>query len=235
MKQWLPIISLRTVITKRTRYRVIPSPTWSLLGDNYTLPPQTSGTPTIHNLSVESENIFFKAKLWYHISNSTMTKHRCLHIQSSNAWQTTDQNSVTLQNYVLSLGVSKLRCLLWVCAGTHRIAGISKTSLCILVSKVLPNTKQTPSELSSVWSLFNLCVSHTEMCVPSTFFCIYNSLTSEYWITVSKLSFTASWLKHCFHTGLKEPVHGLEGARTGIGGSVTAGRRAYSQKIFSIL
>lgn len=85
MKQKLPILNLNSIITKRTRYRDIPSHTWILLGDNYTLPRQTSGTPTFHNLSVETENIF-KAKLWYYISKSPMTKHCCLHIQSSDAW-----------------------------------------------------------------------------------------------------------------------------------------------------
>lgn len=96
MKQWFPIISLHSVITKRNKYRDIHSHTWSLLGDNYTLSQQTSGKPAFRDLGVESENIFFKAKLWYHISDSTMTKHQCLHIQSPNAWQTTDQNSVTV-------------------------------------------------------------------------------------------------------------------------------------------
>jgi hypothetical protein len=70
--------------------------THGLLRDNYTLPQQTSRTPTLKDYSVESENIFFKAKLRYHISNSTMTKHCCLQIQSSNTWQTTDQNPVTV-------------------------------------------------------------------------------------------------------------------------------------------
>lgn len=68
----------------------------------------------------------------------------------------------SLQNYIHSLGGFKVT-LSSVCARTHKIAGPAKTSPCILVSKVLPNAKQTP-ELSSVRSLFKLCTSNTDLC-----------------------------------------------------------------------
>jgi hypothetical protein len=164
MKQWFPIISLHSVISQRTRYRDLPSNTWSLLRDKYTLPWQTYGTPTFQDLSVEFENIF-KAKLWYHISNSTMTKHCCLHIQSSNAWQTTDQNSLTVcffSKLHSQLGGFKIT-LSSVCARTQGIAGIAKTSLCILI-KFCPMLSNPLLNYHQCEASCKLCISHTDLC-----------------------------------------------------------------------
>lgn len=106
MKQNLPILNLNSIITKRTRYRDIPSHTWILFGDNYTLPWRTSGTPTFHNLSVETKNIF-KAKLWYYISKSTMTKpsHSVIRCMVNDKILSL---FASLQNYIHSLGGFKV-------------------------------------------------------------------------------------------------------------------------------
>jgi hypothetical protein len=79
-------LSVYTVSLPRELGIGISLHTHEVLGDNDTLPQQTSGTPTFQDVNAESENIFFKAKLCYHISNWNTTKHCCLHIQSSNAW-----------------------------------------------------------------------------------------------------------------------------------------------------
>ena len=134
----------------------------------------------------------------------------------------------SLQNYILSFGVSKLHGLQWVCAGTHGIAGVAKISLCILVSKVVP--KQPPNELSSVWSLLSCAFLILICVVANKFVCIYVYIRITAWQVSTGLLFLSYNLLHLDLSSAF--IWAWRSQYTGTGGSIAAGRRAYSQKSF---